>query len=67
MTDNWDISRKQTSGLTTECVYDKETGMYVSQSDIKGLVIETKTRKMFWRVYEDVAKELIQANHKNVT
>lgn len=67
MTETWDISRKQKLGLTTECVYDEETGMYISKSDIKGLCIEAKTRKMFWRVYEDVAKELIQANHKNIS
>lgn len=44
-------------------IWDDEAQVYVSESDIKGLHIETKTLDEFKEVLDDVAVELILANH----
>ncbi len=44
-------------------IWDGEAQVYVSESDIKGLHIETKTLDEFKEVLDDVAVELILANH----
>jgi hypothetical protein len=44
-------------------IWDDEAQVYVSESDIKGLHIETKTLDEFKQVLDDVAVELILTNH----
>lgn len=44
-------------------VWDEEASVFISESDIKGLVIETSTIEEFEEVLEDLALELILSNH----
>lgn len=45
-------------------IYDSETGMLTTYSDIAGLNIETACVDEFYEIANDVVFELIKANHK---
>lgn len=49
--------------FTVEAIWDDEAKVFYSESDISGLHIETKTLEEFEEVMNDVAAELIVANH----
>jgi hypothetical protein len=49
--------------FTVKAVWDAEAEVYVSESDIIGLHIETQTLDEFEEVMNDVAAELVFANH----
>ena len=44
--------------------WDPEARVWCSETDIRGLVIETKTLDEFEEVMEDLAGEMIEANHR---
>ena len=46
-----------------KAIWDKEAEVFVSESNIKGLHIETETINGFEEVMNDVIRELIFANH----
>lgn len=46
-----------------EAIWDEQAQVFVSKSNIRGLVIETETIAEFKEVMEDVVGELIFANH----
>ncbi len=49
-----------------KAIWDDESKVYISQSDIRGLVIEATSIEEFEAVMNDVAAELILANHRTV-
>ena len=53
----------QKRAFTVKAVWDEETRVFYSESDIEGLHIEAETIEEFEKVLQDVAGELIVANH----
>ena len=53
----------QKTKFHVEAIWDAEFNVWRSQTDIEGLVIETDTLEAFEEVLEDVAVDLIIANH----
>ena len=49
--------------FTVRALWDASVERWVSESDIRGLVIEVATLEEFEQVIEDFAVELIFANH----
>jgi hypothetical protein len=47
-------------------VWDKEAGVFVSESDIIGLHIEAETVDEFEATMRDVATDLLIANHESL-
>ena len=48
---------------TVRAIWDSEAKVYVADSDIEGLHIEAATIDEFESVLQDVAAELVAANH----
>ena len=53
----------QKRAFTVKAVWDEETRVFCSESDIQGLHIEAETIEEFEEVMRDVIGELIVANH----
>ena len=49
--------------FTVRAVWDAENCIFVSESNIKGLHIETETIEEFEEVMNDIAGELFVSNH----
>lgn len=49
--------------FSVAALWDDEAKVFYSESDIKGLHIEAKTIEEFEEIMQDVAVELIVANH----
>ena len=61
LTLDWVVSGK--FGSVIRAIRDDEAGVWISESDIIGLHIETATLDEFEEVLADVAADLIVANH----
>ena len=53
----------QKRAFTVKAVWDEETRVFCSESDVQGLHIEAETIEEFEEIIRDVVGELIVANH----
>lgn len=49
--------------FTVKAVWDAENRIFVSESNIKGLHIETETIEEFGEVINDIAGDMLASNH----
>jgi len=49
--------------FTVKAIWDEADGLWLSDSDIKGLHIEAKTLEEFYDLVNEFASELIVTNH----
>ena len=57
------MDRTPKTNFHVKAVWDSEAEVFVSETDIRGLVVETKTLDEFEEVALDLAPEMIRMNY----